>query len=243
MFETAISYGPPSHRVWTTFMGVTGQAILVAGAIAIPLWFPEALPRPEALLLWITAPPQPAQPPAPRAETTAAPKMRPLQFVGTRLQTPVNIPNGVLTIEDPPISPGDLLAAAIEASRAIGDLIGVAVPANAPAAAPVVREAAPAAAAPLRFKVGGKVKPAEVLSRVTPVYPALAQQLRVTGVVEVEGVVGLDGRIHELHVKSGHPLLAPAAMAAVAQWLFRPTTLNGEPVEVVQTVVVNFILK
>jgi protein TonB len=147
-------------------------------------------------------------------------------------------------IEDPPVAAGDLLARAMDASRAIGDLIGVAPPATASAAAPVVREAAPAApAAPPRYRVSTGVKPAAVLSRVEPVYPALAQQMRVSGAVEVEGVVGLDGRIHELHVKSGHPLLAPAAMAAVAQWLFRPTTLSGEPVEVVQTVVVNFILK
>jgi len=221
-------------------MGVTGQAILVAGAIAIPLWFPEALPRPESLMMWITAPPQPEQPPAPRPEAMAAPKMRPLQYVGSRLQTPVNIPNGVVMIDDPPISAGAMFTTAIEAGRAISDVIGVTLPTVAPAA-PAVREAAPPA--PARYRVSSGVKPAVILSRVEPVYPKLAQQMRVAGAVEVEGVVGLDGRIHELHVKSGNPLLAPAAMAAVAQWLFRPTTLSGEPVEVVQTVVVNFILK
>jgi protein TonB len=244
MFETAISYGPPSHRVWTTFIGITGQAILVACAIVIPLWFPAALPRPQSIVAWLSTPlPPPVVPPVAPAEAITMPIVRPFQFVGSKLQTPVNIPAGVVTIDDPPIPAGALLAAAIDASRAIGEFIGVLPPAAALSAAPVAREAAPAAPAPLRYKVGSGVKPAVALSRVTPVYPALAQQMRVTGTVEVEGVVGLDGRIHDLRVKSGHPLLVRAAMDAVAQWVFRPTTLNGEPVEVVQTVVVNFILK
>jgi len=72
MFETAVSYGPPSHRVWTTFMGMTGQAILLACAIAIPLWFPAALPRMQAPVTWLTAPelpPAPAPPAAPVVRT------------------------------------------------------------------------------------------------------------------------------------------------------------------------------
>ena len=93
-----------------------------------------------------------------------------------------------------------------------------------------------------RYRVGGLVKPAEVLTRVQPAYPPLAQRMRVFGTVELEGVVGLDGRIHDLHVISGNPLLVGSAVDAVRQWIFRPTTLNGDPVEVVQPVTVNFIL-
>ncbi len=82
-----------------------------------------------------------------------------------------------------------------------------------------------------------------MVRRVMPVYPELARQEHISGVVEIEGVVGVDGRIRELKVKSGHPLLIRAATDAVAQWLFRPTLLNGEAVEIVQTVVVRFNLQ
>lgn len=65
---------------------------------------------------------------------------------------------------------------------------------------------------------------------------------RVSGVVELEAVVGIDGRIRELRVKSGSPLLAPAAVEAVRQWIYEPTTLNGEPVEIIAPITVTFRL-
>jgi protein TonB len=55
-------------------------------------------------------------------------------------------------------------------------------------------------------------------------------------------VIGKDGTIQNLTLVSGHPLLIPSAQDAVRQWLYQPTTLNGEPVEVVTTIDVNFTL-
>ena len=65
----------------------------------------------------------------------------------------------------------------------------------------------------------------------------------MSGVVELAGVLGVDGRIHELRVLRGHPLLVNAAMEAVRQWVYEPTLLNGQPVEVSAPIIVNFILK
>jgi protein TonB len=70
----------------------------------------------------------------------------------------------------------------------------------------------------------------------------MARQVRVSGKVELMGVLGTDGRIHELKVLSGHPLLVKAAVDAVMQWVYRPTVLNGQPVEVQAPITVNFIL-
>jgi protein TonB len=56
------------------------------------------------------------------------------------------------------------------------------------------------------------------------------------------GVLGTDGRIHEVKVLSGHPFLVKAAVDAVMQWVYRPTILNGTPVEVQAPITVNFIL-
>lgn len=245
MFETAIiSSVPARQRLWGACAGATGQAFALAVLAVIYVWFPAALPQPQSILAWLTAPPSPRQ--AASAATTpmvAAPKT-PFQFNGSRLVQPAIIPSAVAQIEDPPIPPGVWIASAFDISRGIG---AMAAEILAPAAAPApAMTKTPAPAPPVKLeprRVGGDIKPAEVLSRVQPVYPPLAQRLRVSGVVEVEGTIGLDGRIHDLHVKNGNPLLVPAAMDAVNKWVFRPTTLNGEPVEVIQTVIVNFILK
>lgn len=83
---------------------------------------------------------------------------------------------------------------------------------------------------------------AKLLKKVIPAYPALAKGARVSGVVRLLGVIAKDGTIQNLQLISGHPLLAHAAMEAVSQWIFQPTLLNGQPVEVVAPIDVNFTL-
>jgi protein TonB len=90
--------------------------------------------------------------------------------------------------------------------------------------------------------VGGSVQQAKVVREVTPAYPPLARQARVSGVVRVEATVGRDGRIVRVQALSGPPLLRQAAVDAVRQWVYRPTLLNGQPVEVVTQVDVTFNL-
>jgi len=92
------------------------------------------------------------------------------------------------------------------------------------------------------FERGGLVRPAQILRRIEPVYPPIAKQAHISGTVELEGVIGVDGRMIELRVKSGHPFLAKAAYDAVIQWVYRPTTLNGKPVEVIAPITVTFRL-
>jgi len=100
----------------------------------------------------------------------------------------------------------------------------------------------PAAAAPKRIRVSSGVQMARLTHRVEPVYPALAKSARISGTVQLEGVIGTDGRLRALRVLSGHPFLAKAAIDAVSQWIYEPTLLSGEPVEVVAPITVNFIL-
>jgi protein TonB len=70
----------------------------------------------------------------------------------------------------------------------------------------------------------------------------LARQARVQGTVRFTAIIGKDGTIQNLQLVSGHPLLVPAATEAVKQWLYKPTMLNGEPVEVITQIDVNFTL-
>jgi protein TonB len=81
-----------------------------------------------------------------------------------------------------------------------------------------------------------------LIRQVPPTYPPLAKQARVSGEVRLRLVVGTDGAVKEVTVVSGHPLLIQAAIDAVRQWLYRPTVVNGVPVEVLTEVAVNFTL-
>jgi TonB family protein len=82
----------------------------------------------------------------------------------------------------------------------------------------------------------------EPVTRVEPIYPPLARQARIQGTVRFSAVLDKQGRVTNLQVVSGHPLLVPAAMEAVKQWVYRPMLLNGQPVEVVTQIEVNFTL-
>jgi protein TonB len=171
----------------------------------------------------------------------------PLQDSRGVIYEPVRTPTTVARIEDPPPPVGSIPGFAREGIERLSALIGRAVPAEAIAPAPVaVVEKTPApleTVTPRRVRSGGNVVAAQPLRRVEPVYPEIAVRTRVSGKVELEGVIGIDGRIHELRAVSGSPLLIRAALDAVRQWVYKPLTLNGEPVEVVQSIVVNFNLK
>ena len=83
---------------------------------------------------------------------------------------------------------------------------------------------------------------AKIIKRAIPIYPPLAKQARISGVVRLEGIIAKDGTIQKLRVLSGHPLLVTAAVEAVRQWVYSPTQLNGQAVEVIAPIDVNFIL-
>jgi len=103
------------------------------------------------------------------------------------------------------------------------------------------RDAAPSSG-PSRIRVGGNVQQANLISKVIPMYPADAKEARIQGVVHLAVIIGRDGTVQNIEVVSGHPLLVQAAMDAVKQWRYKPTLLNGNPVEVVTQVDVNFTL-
>jgi protein TonB len=76
------------------------------------------------------------------------------------------------------------------------------------------------------------VDPAMLIHRVEPVYPALARQIHKEGRVELRAIIGTDGTIQSLQIVTGDPLFDLSAKEAVAQWRYRPTILNGQPVEI-----------
>jgi TonB family protein len=77
----------------------------------------------------------------------------------------------------------------------------------------------------------GAIKLGRIVQRVQPAYPTAAQQLKIHGIVAVNVIVQKDGTVTVQNVGGGHPLLVPAAVEAVKQWRYEPTTVDGEPVE------------
>ena len=69
-------------------------------------------------------------------------------------------------------------------------------------------------------------RPARTTRR--PVYPAIAQAARVAGLVIIQATIGVDGAVVDATVLRSVPLLDQAALAAVRQWRYTPTRLNGE---------------
>jgi protein TonB len=100
---------------------------------------------------------------------------------------------------------------------------------------PVAGPQRPAIAESVRQRprtVHTQLDPAMLIHRIEPVYPTLPKQLGRGGRVELRAVIATDGTIQSLQVVSGDPLFYQSALEAVRQWRYRPTVLNGEPVEI-----------
>ena len=95
-----------------------------------------------------------------------------------------------------------------------------------------------------RITIGGNVQQAKLASQppADGLFLAAGEQARISGVVRLTAVIGKDGNVMNLAVISGHPLLIPSALEAVQKWVYQKTLLNGEPVEVMTQIDVNYTL-
>ena len=98
------------------------------------------------------------------------------------------------------------------------------------------------ASQPQRIRVGIEAQAAKLIRQPAPIYPPEAKAAGIAGHVILNVIVAKDGTVEDVSLVSGHPLLVPAAKDAVEQWAYKPTLLNGEPVEVLTQVDVNFTL-
>jgi TonB family protein len=92
-------------------------------------------------------------------------------------------------------------------------------------------------------RIGSRVAEANLIGRVDPAYPASARAIRLQGTVEFTVTIDEQGHVADMKLVMGHPLLVNAAKEAVAQWIYKPTLLNGQPVKVMTTVDVPFRLE
>jgi TonB family protein len=97
---------------------------------------------------------------------------------------------------------------------------------------------------PSRIRVGGDIEAPHLITKVQPVYPESARSAGVSGTVILHAIISQDGKPLSLRVMNSQvdPTLARSAVEAVSQWRYTPTLLNGEPIEVDTSIMVNFSL-
>lgn len=221
------------------------QVALICVLVVIPLIYFEAIPM-ASLSTGLVAPPPPPPPPPPPAPAVKVVKTPPRQIQNNVLTAPKTIPKDIAIIKEeelPPVSAGVQggVPGGVPGGVGGGVLTGVlgAIPSAPP---PPPKKEEPKPQTPQRIRVGGNVQAAKLVRQPKPMYPPLAKQARISGTVKFTAVIGKDGSIQNLQLVSGHPLLVQAAQDAVKQWVYQPTTLNGEAVEVITQIDVNFTL-
>ena len=135
------------------------------------------------------------------------------------------------------VRPG--VKSAVTFEMAIGSL-SEQVNVQAPAPVAVSPPAPPAVNVGTPIRVGGSIQPPRKIQDVKPVYPADANAAGLEGDIHIEAVITREGNVASARVVQGVPLLNAAALEAVRQWRYTPTTLNGVPTEVSMTVRVSF---
>jgi len=226
----------------TTALSFVLQIILIGVLVLLPLVFTEALPK-QQLMTFLVAPPPPPPPPPPPAATPEIKVVKKIQsdLDNGQLRTPTKIPKKVAMIKEDEAPPPSTGVAGVVGgvpggvpSGAMGGVLGGII-----GTSPTV---VPKAATPQRVRVSQGVSQGLLIRQVKPTYPPLARSARIQGTVVLQALISKDGSIENLHLVSGHPMLAPAAIEAVKQWKYKPYFLNGEPVEVETTINVNFTL-
>ncbi|HVO98771.1 MAG TPA: energy transducer TonB [Bryobacteraceae bacterium] len=243
MFEQSLLLDPSGARkTGALAISLTMQTAAVALLIALPLIYGDRLPIAPRFTS-LPSPPPPLPPERPRTESHASTAQRNI----VRLLY-VAAPRHIVPLSEiPEISASDAPPAyTYSDSSGVPGGIGIATSAPQvlhemfPTPKPPAVEAPKAPTKPV--PIGGDVQAAKLIRKIVPVYPPLARQARVSGTVRLIGIIAKDGTIQQLQVVSGHPLLIAAAMDAVRRWIYKPTLLNGQAVEVIAPIDVIFTL-
>jgi protein TonB len=208
------------------------QVAALAALIAAPLIYTQVLPRAQLRSVFAAPAPPHALPKPPATVRTAPTSTRSFRFttLDMRIRPLPKVPEGQIAPPSASFDPG--IAADIDSTAVT--LPGT--PVRPPDPPPVVMKPANK---PLRI---ARMQASQLLHKVQPAYPPMAKLSRVQGIVEFTATIGKTGSIENLQLIRGNPLLVKAAEDAIVQWKYQPTLLNGEPVEVITDIVVNFTL-
>jgi protein TonB len=241
--DSLLEFGVQRKRKFlATTTSLIVNCLAIVAMLIIPLAFPEALPKAQ-LLTFLVAPP----PPPPPAAAEVQPVVRQIQtdmLNNGALRTPTNIPQKIQMIKEeasPPMPASGGVVGGVSGGipgGQNGGVIGSVISATSSLAA--VPKFVPST--PQRIRISAGVTKGLLIQRIELPYPTLARAARVQGDVVLSAVIDTNGHITNLQLVSSHPMLVPAAIAAVKQWRYNPYLLNGQPVEVETTITVIFTL-
>jgi protein TonB len=227
-----VKHGTRQGMTLPVSMAIHG--VLVALLVIVPILTSQEMPDPtsvvRAFFVEPAAPPPPPPPPPPAA-ARAAGAPRPSMSAPTepgRFTAPIDIPDEIQPEQSMDLGVEGGVPGGVEGGVA-GGVVGGVVGGLGDAPPPVAA-----------VRVGGQIKEPRKLRDVKPTYPPIARQARIQGVVVLECTISPQGKVTDVRVTRGIPLLDPAAIEAVKQWVYTPTLLNGVPVPVIMTVTVNF---
>ncbi len=236
MFEqTFIEVQAGGKKPYTVLFSLLIQVAALAVLIIVPLIYTQVLP--QAKLRSVFAAPTPPPPAIPKAPNTT------VRTTAARPSFPPFFVKNLIVRSTPPQREVAVGAAPNLGEGVMGGDSYATVPVDAiqvrspePPATPVARE-------PIVKRVRrGTMEASQLIHKVQPEYPPMAKQIHVQGAVEFTAVISKEGTIENLQLVRGHPILVAAARDAILQWRYKPTILNGEPVEVITNITVNFIL-
>jgi periplasmic protein TonB len=239
LFEDLIESDVVAHKTkqsYTLPVSIALHALVLLVVVVVPLITSQELPEPtsavKAFFVEPAAPPPPPPPPpppAPKAQVQPRTAATPVP-TESKFTAPVEVPDQIKPEEGIDLGVEGGVPGGVEGGvpgGVVGGVVGGLPDAPPPAQA---------------VRVGGQIKEPKQLKRVQPVYPDIAKQARVQGVVILECTISPQGKVTDVKVLRGIPLLDASAVDAVKQWVYTPTLLNGVPVPVIMTVTVNFKL-
>lgn len=212
-------------------VSVAAHVVALIACVVVPLDGGIDLPSawPSSVSAYISAS---AAPPPPEVVARHEPSAVP------RTAAPIAPPDRIAAEEEPP-SVGPTAEGSL--SNVPGAVTGIGV-GMLPEAHLTPAQLPPTLAPPTIVRAGGAIREPRKIVNVQPVYPDIARDAGIQGLVIIEATIDERGSVIDARVLRSQPLLDGAALAAIRQWRYTPTLLNGVPVRVLMTVTINFSL-
>jgi protein TonB len=211
------------------------HVLIVVGVLMVPLTARGDLPTPSGLNRTVVVA---KEMPAPESIPNVAPAARRAAVIPSVIAALTLAPPR--DVASPP--PGPALPGVPDNAGPVDPALFGTASGTAPVP-PVMPRPEPKATQPAVLRVGQGVREPKRIAGVMPEYPALARSARVQGVVLLEAVIDERGQVGRIKVLKSIPLLDGAAIAAVQDWRYTPTLLNGVPVSVILSITINFSLQ
>lgn len=243
MLEVPCEYKHRNPAEWMA--SFAAHLLLIVALVITPLFFTQSLDLKAFQNTWLVAPAPPPPPPPPAAPMVQQVVRSVARLMSDgRLTAPTSIPKRVVVFKEQALPPDPGTIGVIggvpggipggQAGGVLGGIIGSTGGAIAPPPPPAEKRI---------VRIGGDLKPPRQIYAPQPAYPVIAKQAQIQGTVVIDAVIDEHGNVVQARALTGPPLLIPAALAAVAQWRYQPTYLNGQAISVAMHVEVHFMLQ